>query len=115
MNLPGYVREARRAEIAQEAQLAAGAGFADGNDVEPSVIVVVYRGNSPPALPAKVGQSNTLEALAFNITPQTDARRAGVRPKRLESLFCSSSISLDGSQRVITFIFSYVLSVLTQR
>src|SRR6266478_2113201 len=37
--------------------------------------------------------------------------RAGVRPKKLERRFCSSSISLDGSERVIAFIFSDLLSI----
>src|SRR4029077_3101363 len=58
---------------------AAGAGFPDSHEIEPAVVVVVDRGEAPAALPAKIRKGDTLEALAFYVAPQADARRASVR------------------------------------
>src|SRR6266849_4462956 len=79
MHLTRDVREAGRAEIAQQTQFAAGVGFPDSNEIEPAVVVVVDRGEPPSALPAEIGKGDTFEALAFDVAPQADAGRSSVR------------------------------------
>src|SRR5260370_31174207 len=79
MNLARDIRETGSAEIAQQADFAAGAGFADCNEIEPAIIVVVDGGKSPAALPAQIRQWDTLETLAFDVAPEANARCAGVR------------------------------------
>src|SRR5258708_6886315 len=78
MNLARNIFEAGRAEIPQEAQFAAGAGFTDGNEIEPAIVVIIERRESPTALPTEIRQLEAFEPLAFNIAPQADARRSGV-------------------------------------
>src|SRR5260221_7761143 len=78
MNLARDVRKAGCAEIAQEAQFAARAGFAGGNEVEPAIVVVIEGGESPAPLPSEIRQLDPLKPLAFDIAPQADARRSGV-------------------------------------
>src|SRR5260370_14543001 len=79
MHLTRDIREAGRAEIAQQAQFATGAGFPDSNEIEPAVVVVVDRGEPPAALPAEIGKGDALETLAFDVAPQADAGRSRVR------------------------------------
>src|SRR6266404_9522616 len=78
MNLARDVRKAGCAEIAQEAQFAARAGFAGGNEVEPAIVVVIEGGESPAALPSEIRQLEAFEPLAFDIAPEADAGRASV-------------------------------------
>src|SRR5258708_19721619 len=73
------IRNTGSAEIAQQADFAAGAGLADCYEIEPAIIVVVDGGKSPAALPAQIGQRNALQALAFDVAPKADARSAAVR------------------------------------
>src|SRR5467141_1760676 len=51
---------------------------AGSSEIAPAVIVVVDRGKSPAALPAEIRECDTLEALALDVAPQADSRRAGV-------------------------------------
>src|SRR4029077_13271443 len=60
------------------ADFATGTGFADCNEIEPAVIVVVDRGKSPATLPTQIGQRSALQALAFDVAPQGNSRRTGV-------------------------------------
>ena len=84
MHVFGDVGPAAGAEIAEQAQLAAAAvGFAGGDEIEPAVVVVIDRGNSPAALPAEIGQLHALEALPFHVAPQADAGRACVRESEI--------------------------------
>src|SRR5260370_14872411 len=83
MNLARDISKAGSAEIAQQADFATGAGFADCYEIEPAIIVVVDGGKSPAALPAQIGQWDTLETLAFDVPPQTDAGRASVRERKV--------------------------------
>ena len=74
MRVFGDVGPALRAEIAQQAEFAAGGGFAGGDDVEPAVVVIVEGRNSPAALPAEIGKFDALELFSVDVAPQTDAR-----------------------------------------
>src|SRR5260221_8724832 len=78
MNLARNIFEAGRAEIAQEAQFAAGAGFTDGNEIEPAIVVVIERRESPAALPTEIRQLEAFEPLAFDIAPEADTGSASV-------------------------------------
>ena len=76
MCIPGDVRESLGAAISQQAHFAAVFGFTNRDEVEKSILVVIHRGNSPPALPAELWQRHALQFFSVHVAPQTDSRRA---------------------------------------
>src|SRR6266446_1156148 len=104
MNLARDVGKAGSAEIAQQADFATGARFADSYKIEPAIIVVVDGGEPPAALPAQIGQRNTLEPLAFDVAPQGDAGRTGVGESKVHpAVFIE--IECDDANRVWQIFF----------
>src|SRR5579864_7781286 len=71
------------ADIAEQAEFATIAGFSYGDEIDPPVIVVIDRGNSPSALPAKISKRDTLEMFAINVAPKADTRCARVRERQV--------------------------------
>jgi len=51
MNLTGDVSETRRAQVAEQTDLTAGAGLAESDEIEPAVIVVIDGRDPKTAIP----------------------------------------------------------------
>src|SRR6266403_1014404 len=92
-------------QIAQKAKLAAVAGFACGNDVEPAVVIVINGRNSPSALPGEIGDRDTLEFFSVHIAPQADAGRADMSESEVHpAVFIEvKSDDADGGGKIFFF------------
>src|SRR5579859_2722953 len=78
MNILLDVGPAFCSEVAQDANLSPAARFANGDEVEPAIVVIIDRGNSPAALPAEIGKWNAFEMLSVDVAPKADPRSTGV-------------------------------------
>ncbi len=64
-------------EVAEEAHFAfAVLGFANGDKVDPAVVVVVERGDAEAASPVRLGQCDLLEGLRFVVAPERESGRS---------------------------------------
>ena len=71
----GDVFESVGAEIAEQADFAlAFFRFADGDEVDPAVVVVVEGGDAVGADPVRLGKLHRLEALAVVVAPEGERR-----------------------------------------
>ena len=105
MHFFGDVGPAFCAEIAEQAEFAAAAGFAGGDEIEPAVVVVIDGGNSPAALPAEIRKRDALEMLAVDVAPEADAGRACVRESEIHpAIFVEvESDDADGGRQIFFF------------
>src|SRR5579859_5903766 len=78
MNILLDVGPAFCSEVAQDAKLPPAARFANGDEVEPAIVVIIDCGNSPAALPAEIGKWNAFEMLSVDVAPKADPRSTGV-------------------------------------
>src|SRR5437016_1969108 len=75
----GNVFESIRAKVAEQAHFAFTVfRFANGDEVNPTVVVIVDGSDSPAAHPIYGGQGNRLEALALLIAPKRNRSRPGM-------------------------------------
>ncbi len=71
----GDVFEAVRTEIAEEPHFALAIGsFADSDEIDPAVVVVVDGGDAEGAHPICRGQCHRLEASALVVAPESEPR-----------------------------------------
>ena len=66
-------------QISKQPEFPSVTGLTRSDKIEPAVIVVIKRRNSPAALPAEIGKRYALQPFPLHIPPQADARRACVR------------------------------------
>src|SRR6202030_3712172 len=78
MHIFRFISPAASAEIPEQAHLPTARSFPYRDKIEPAVIVIVNRGNSPAAFPRHIRQLHTLEPFALDVAPQTNAGRARV-------------------------------------
>ena len=73
----GDVFESVRAEVAEEADFALAVfGFADGDQVDPAVVVVVEGGDAKGADPVGLGKLDLVEGFAVVVAPESESRSA---------------------------------------
>ena len=79
-NVGSDVFETISAEIAEQAHLAfAFFRFADGDQIDPAVVVVVEGGDTVGADPVGLGQFYPIETLTMIVSPECDSGRSQVR------------------------------------
>src|SRR6266576_5325883 len=87
--------------------LTTGAGLAESDEIEPTVVVVIDGGDPKAVIPTQVRQLYALETFAFDVPPQADAGSACVGESQIHpAIFIE--IERDDSDRWWKIFFSEV-------
>src|SRR5579872_1388544 len=109
MHFLGDVGPAFCAEIAEQPQFGARAGFTHSDEIEPAVIVIIDGGDAPSSLPAEIRKRDALEMFAINVAPKADTRCARVRESEIHpTVFVEvESDDADGGRQILFLEVDY--------